>query len=87
LKNSAENRIDIHPVVSTMISVGREDRALLESNSSARSMAGNNRERLLLQGAPGPHIIKDCFLPKSEKLMCSHPKQSGKTTDFDKNPN
>src|SRR5262245_26291605 len=87
LKNNAENRIDIHPVISTMISVGQEDRALLESNPSARSMTGNNRERLLLQGAPGPHMIKDCFLSKSDKLMRSQPKQSGETTGFDINPN
>jgi hypothetical protein len=70
-----------------MISVGREGRALLESNPSARSMAGNNRGRLLLQGAPGPYLIKDCFLPKSEKLMLHNPSKSEKTADFDKDPN
>jgi len=52
-----------------MISVGQEDKALLESNLSAWSMAGNNRERLFIHGAPIPYIIKDCFLPKSDKLM------------------
>jgi hypothetical protein len=29
---------------------------MLESNPSARSMAGNNREFLQLRDAPGPHI-------------------------------
>lgn len=70
-----------------MISVGQEDKALLESNLSARSMAGNNRERLFINGAPIPYNIKDCFLPKSDKLMLSQPKQSGKSTDFDIDPN
>jgi len=70
-----------------MISVGQEDKALLESNLSARSMAGNNRERLCIKGALVPYNIKDCFLPRSDKLMRSYPKQSGKTTDFDIDPN
>jgi hypothetical protein len=48
-----------------MIPVGREDKALLESNLSARPMAGNNREHLHRQVLPFP----DCFLPQSEKLM------------------
>jgi len=50
-------------------------------------MAGNNRGRRLLQGAPGPYMIKDCFLPKSEKLMLHNPSKSEKTADFDKDPN
>jgi hypothetical protein len=44
-----------------MTSVGQEDKALLESNLSAWSMAGNNRERLLLQGALVPYNIKRLF--------------------------
>jgi hypothetical protein len=37
-----------------MISIGREDKALLESNLSARSMAGSNREHPAIARAPDP---------------------------------
>jgi hypothetical protein len=41
-----------------MIPVGREDKALLESNLSARPMAGNNREHPAWLGAPAPLTIR-----------------------------
>lgn len=41
-----------------MIIVGREDRAMLESNLSARPMAGNSREQPALPAVPVPQMSR-----------------------------
>jgi hypothetical protein len=58
---------------------------MLESNPSARPMAGNNRGRLQLWMLPVP-TSTNCFLPKSDKLSHTRAGRFEKTAGFDNKP-
>lgn len=55
-------RFDFHFVYPTIRIIGREDRAMLGSNPSARTDGGNITRSIPSMDAPGPHNMM-LFLP------------------------
>jgi hypothetical protein len=63
--------IDFHYAKQTIRSIGREDRAMLGSNPSARTMAGHQQEHLRLTRCSCSSEFQLMFCPQSDKPMPS----------------
>jgi len=57
--------IDFHSVTQTIQTVGREDRAMLGSNPSARTDGGNITRGIPSMDAPGPQQDDDVLARKA----------------------